>query len=182
MHFRLLKSSLLACVLALYCAVVGAPAGAALKTVASNGLSSSLLRVVVKDNEIVPEIVVKNTRDVRVYVLDAQFDNSQRGFLGSGQQTAAPNPSGIPVCVSDIANCIAQYPNIINDLAHFGYIEPGGSLPISLDYSNLQLQADDTFSFSLALVARLAKKDRPDEAYPAIALRFSFSDIPVIRK
>jgi hypothetical protein len=156
--------------------------GGAVRNVHSNGLSASLLDLIVTNSEITPEILVKNDTRTRVYLTDPVYDKGQLGFLGSGQQTSVPIVSGIPSCLGDFETCAVTYPNNM-ELSKLSYIEPGDTLAISLKYSNLKpFNSSDTFSFSLTLIARFAKLGVGSEANEPMQVRFSFPFVAVTRK
>jgi hypothetical protein len=55
----------------------------AMKTAQSDGLSASLMNIIVGENQITPELVVRNNTRSRVYVTDALFDGATGISVGN---------------------------------------------------------------------------------------------------
>jgi hypothetical protein len=145
----------------------------------SMGVEAEQVAVVPNQNHLSAQFVLKNTNNVRVYILNARTDDSQIAFLASGEHLNAPFPAGVPFCNSSYSQCVAN-PNDIT-IDKFSYIEPGDSIPIAMQYSVSQkVPAHDTISFSVTFVAKFAKSgSTPDDVGPAKRLTFPFRFLPV---
>ncbi len=145
---------------------------------ASSGLTANVVGIAYNKDYLSAQIIIKNTNNLRVYIQDAQNDSSQYGFLGSGAVLGEPLVDGLPSCNATYAECVAQPIN--TDINRFSYIDPGNTLGVALHYRPGQPPSNpDTLSFSLTMIARLAKSDAdnaPGDAGPAreITLAFPF--------
>jgi hypothetical protein len=147
-----------------------------LGSASSSGLIAKVMAVAYTQDRVSIEIVIKNTNTMRVYLEDAQDDNSQKAFLGSGENLNPPMPEGISFCDDDYATCILK-PSYI-DIQKFSYIEPNGVLGLMMQYqANQKPSNPDTISFSVVLMARFARSDAddsPDDAGSIREVTFSF--------
>jgi hypothetical protein len=161
------------------------PAGASaqsssgpLASASSSGLTAEVVGVAYNDYHLSVQIVIKNTSNVRIYLEDTTEDDSQRGFLGSGENLLAPMINGLPSCGNNYSECSSD--TEATEIDKFSYVDPGSTLGVAMIYTDLQAPpSPDTISFSLTMMARFAKSDddsSPDDAGPVqeITLAFPF--------
>jgi hypothetical protein len=133
-------------------------APSALMSASSSGLTASVVSVAYDNGQVSAQIIIKNTSNFRIYIDDARFDDSQSGFLGSGENLGPPIVDGIPHCNDSYANCSRS--SVLTTINDFSYIDPGKILGVDMQYSASQKPSNpDTISFSLTMMARFAKSN-----------------------
>jgi hypothetical protein len=138
---------------------------AAAQSPQTEGVAVAVSGIVMSQNNISVQLVIKNNRNARVYLMDARTDDSQTAFLGSGAHLNAPMIASLNSCNGSAAMCIAN-PNDTGDLNKFTYIEPENSSGLGLSYYvPSPVKENDTISFSVALIARFAEPGR-DQSQP----------------
>jgi len=148
----------------------------------SDGLSASLVKVIVGRDSVTAQIEVTNNTQARVYLTDARVDGAQKAFLGSGEHLLDPFPAGMPFCNGDYSGCVKNPYDM--DLTKFSYLEPGDTLGLSMRYGALlPVRSDDSITFALVLIARKAAVGRsPSDAGPPEQVRFNFRFIQLSAK
>jgi hypothetical protein len=146
----------------------------------TSGVTVSIPKVSVDQKKIILQFTITNKREARIYVRDAAFERSQRGFLGSGEHfNQTPEISGIEICPAEMSACVL--PTWANDLNAYSYIEPGKSTAFAITYlASANVSEGDTVSFSIPLIARAStSKTDVAQAGPPNPLRFNFPYVPL---
>ena len=157
------------------------PVGAAAQSVSASGLTVSVTMTLVQQQKVVLQFAVANDLSSRVYLRDADGDESQRARLGSGQQLFAPIMSGLDGCASMFAvQCITQLA-AAQDINRYSYIEPGKFISFSFTYqASAPVSESDTISFQIALVGRFASPGHdPTQPGQPQVIPFPFNDVPL---
>lgn len=160
-------------------AVSAQTAQAPIKSNQSSGLTVTISKVSVQQKKIILQFIVTNNTHARVYLRNALFEQSQKGFLGSGEQLNWPSSAAIEFCGENVTICLRS-PDT-NDLNKYSYIEPGDFTAFGFTYSaNSPVSESDTISFSVVMIARFASPDGdPAQAGPPQTLRFNFPYVPL---
>jgi hypothetical protein len=154
-------------------------ATAPIKSNQSSGVTVTISKVAVQQRKIILQFVATNNTQARVYIRDAHFEQSQKAFLGSGEQLNWPTTVAIETCDGPVTQCL-QPPNV-NDLNRFSYMEPGDFTALGLTYeANSAVNESDTISFSVVVIARFATPNGdPAQAGPPKVIRFNFPYVPL---
>jgi hypothetical protein len=155
---------------------------AAQLTKSSGGITFTISKVLTSGSNVIIQFNATNNTMGRVYIRDAQFDDRQKAFLGSGPQLSWPTITGLELCADTVAGCTnpaaGQHGD---DLNKYDYIQPGEFLSFSFNYQTPSpAQASDTISFGIGIVARYSQPNgNPQEAGPMQAVRQNFPYVPL---
>jgi hypothetical protein len=149
-------------------------ATAPIKSNQSSGVTVAISKVAVQQRKIILQFVATNNTQARVYVRNARFEQSQKAFLGSGEQLNWPSTVAIESCDGPVTQCL-QPPNV-NDLNRYSYMEPGDFTAFGFTYeASSAVNESDTISFSVVVIARFATPNGdPAQAGPPKVIRFNF--------
>ena len=151
---------------------------APIKSAQSSGVTVAIARVAVSQRKVTLQLIATNETKARVYLRDAWGEQSQRAFLGSGEQLSFPSVIGIERCDAPVTQCSGPDGN---DLNRYSYIEPGEFTAFGFTYeSSSPVNENDTISLTAVLVARFTTPNGdPSQVGPLKAIRFNFPFVPL---
>lgn len=144
----------------------------------SNGIILAISGIKTRDREIFLQFTATNASQARIYLRNAEADQSQYASLSSGSQITYPQVMAIPTCYS-IASCMEPASGSL-ELTKYSSVDPGDQMSFSFRYTaRYPIAEDDTISFSAAFAARFSVENHDPEASAGKprAIRFSFTQV-----